>query len=561
MVELRNRAVLGGRLLRRIDRSGHRRLIVVAALALMLLGCGDPDTSTASGDRVLIPTPTPTSTSIPATPVPASTSVPAASTTTGPTLTDRTIRLGVAPGRRPEQTPIDAFIHTEQLADRRFEVLRTYSFWDGEFPDLRHQLIRDNGQMLHLSVNARRIDGSIVEWADIATAIEGDPLHDELVSWVDRIADYEGEIRFTFHHEPDIEPEFGTPEDFVAAWRSFSTVLKETAPDVETVWVLSGFNLNRSIADEFWPGDDYVDVIAADAFNWFGCRGQSEGWRSPARVIAPLMVFGARHPDKKLMLAELGSDEDPRNPERKAEWLAELGELLTFASYEQLDTVVFFHNDHEATGSACDWWIDSGENSAAAFAELAALPVFRGDTADPPPEQCPVVDIAFSQGDDLALVDSNGDGSYDFDFGETNRFIGIGDQSDDGADHQALFRFDSIEDVPDAATLELRIRVGERQPLLTAPIELRLLDGFSTLAEAFNQPGQLVQTVFDASSPGGHHIVDLTGVVDPTQPLAFRLQLASPPEIGDGIVALYVGTGDASREIDRPALIVRHCGE
>jgi len=274
-----------------------------------------------------------------------------------------------------------------------------------------------------------------------------------------------------------------------------------------------------------------------------------------------LMAFGARYPDKKLVLAELGSDEDPNRPERKAAWLDELSVLLTYASYEQLDTVVFFHNDHDASGSTCDWWIDSDEPATASFKDLAALPLFGGPTAGPAPEQCPVVASAVSGANDVALVDQNRDGLYDFDFGQENRFIGIGDQSDDGADHQVLLRFDPVGEVPADATLQLRIRVGERQPLLNGPIELRLLEGFSSLSEAFNQPGQLVETVFDASSPGGHHVFDVTGVVDPTQPSAFRLQLATPPLLDDGKIALYIGTGDASRVIDRPSLLARHCGE
>jgi len=482
-------------------------------------------------------------------------SAPADGSAAGP----ERINLGIAAGRRQGQTPIDALHDTEQVASRRFDTLRAYAFWDGEFPDLRHQLASEGDRMLHLSINARRTDGSIVPWQVIATASEGDVVHGELVAWIERLANHEAHLRVTFHHESDIEPEFGSPEDFVEAWRRFATMLDEAAPEIETVWVLTGFNLDKPIADEFWPGDEYVDFIGADAFNWYGCRGVPEAWRSPAEVIAPLLKFATKHPDKRLVLAELGSDEDAEDPGRKAAWFDELATLLTSNDYAQLDTVVFFHNDHD-DDSTCDWWLDSSDASADAFERLAALPLFGGDVAPAATLQCPIVAMGVSLVEDLALVDGDGDGRFDFEFGDTNRFLGIGDQSNDGADHRLLLQFDALPALSSEATLELRIRIGERQPALTGDIDLYLLDDFDRAGEAFAQPGVLLEpALFTASSPGGHHVIDVTGRVDPGQPSAFRLQLAAPPPTGDGQSALYIGMGDASRSIDRPTLVARLC--
>ncbi len=471
----------------------------------------------------------------------------------------RRINLGVAAGRRPGQTPIEALIHAEQVAGRRFDILRVYPFWDSEFPDLRHQWASDGGRMLHVSINARRTDGSIVPWKTIATASEGDPVYRELMDWVERLASYDAPIRVTFHHEADIEPEFGSPEDFVAAWRRFVALLDSAAPAIETVWVLTAFNLGQPTAEQFWPGDEYVDFIGGDAFNWFGCRGNPEAWRSPREVLAPLLAFGAKHPDKPLVLAELGSDEDSDDAARKARWLNELAALMAEDEYNRLDTVVFFHNDHDDE-SSCDWWLDSADASADAFRELATLPVFGGDIAPVTPDQCPIVAMVTSSVDDLAVVDGDGDGRFDFEFGGENRFLGVGDQSDDGADHRVLLRFGPLGPIPTEATLELRIRIGERQPLLSSPVELRLIDDGTSLGEAFIEPGQLLEpSLFTAASPGGHHVIDLTGRIDPSQSSTMRLQLATPPAAGDGQAVLYMGMGDATRSIDRPTLIARFC--
>lgn len=467
------------------------------------------------------------------------------------------IDLGIAAGRRPGQTPIDALAATEQVTQRRFDILRTYSFWDDDFPNLRQLTAAEEGRELHLSINPRRIDGSIVAWNDIATAVNGSDIERQLSAWIDRIAAFDGPLRVTFHHEPDIEPEFGTAAEFVAAWQRFATLLDEADPTIDTVWVVTAFTLDRPEAELFWPGEEFVDVIGADAFNWFGCRGNPEAWRSPAEVLAPLLTFAADHPELPLMLAELGSDEDPNDPTRKAAWFDELAALVTQPEYERLQSIVLFHNDHDDR-SSCDWWLDSSEATAEALVRFAASDAFDLEAAPTPP--CPIVATHFSRTDDLALVDGDGDGRFDFEFGLENRFLGIGEQSNDGADHRVVFAFDPLGDIPEGATIELRVRVGERQPALGSPVQVIALDAAVEGGDRFAADGRLIAPAwFDASTVGGHHLLDVTEAIDPATETTLRLQLAERPARGDGSAALFVGAGDAGRSVERPALVVRHC--
>ena len=468
------------------------------------------------------------------------------------------IELGIAAGRRSGQTPLDALTTTEQVTQRRFDILRTYAFWDDDFPNLRQLTAAEGGRELHLSINPRRIDGSIVAWNDIATAVDGSDIERELSSWIDRIAAFDGPLRVTFHHEADIEPEFGTATEFVAAWQRFATLLDEAAPAIETVWVMTAFTLDRPEAELFWPGEEFVDVIGADAFNWFGCRGNPEAWRSPAEVLAPLLTFGADHPDLPLMLAELGSDEDPGDPARKAGWFDELAELVTQPEYERLQSIVLFHNNHDDQ-SSCDWWLDSSETTAESLVRFAAADAFDLDAAGAPP--CPIVATHFSRTNDLALVDGDGDGRFDFEFGVENRFLGVGDQSNDGADHRVVFEFDPLGDIPEGATVELRVRVGERQPALSSPVQVIALGADVEGRDRFAADGRLLAPAwFDASTVDGHHLLDITQVIDPATMTTLRLQLEQQPPVGDGSIALFVGAGDAGRSVERPALVVRHCG-
>ncbi len=474
----------------------------------------------------------------------------------------RVVALGTAAGRRPGQTPIDALVTVETIADRRLDVLRSYAFWDSDFPNLRQQWASDGGRELHVSINARREDGSIVAWREIATATPGTQIHDELMRWVRNIAAFDAPLRLTFHHEADIEPEFGTPEDFVAAWQRLADLLADEAPDVPLAWVMTLFTLNQpEVAESFWPGDAYVDWIAADAFNWFGCRGTPEAWRGPELLLDPLVRFGEAHPGIPLMFAEIGSDEDPNDPGRKAAWFNELADLLAQEAYLGIDTIVFFHNDHDAE-STCDWWLDSSPESAHAFGDFAARDLFGGAAAGPAPDACPVVSTTLGRVDDRAVVDGDGDGRYDFVFGLENRFVGIGDQSNDGSDHRVVLHFDPLETLPDDATVELRVRVGSPQPALPFGVQLVVIEGIpASDRDAFNDPGTIVaRSWFDGSTLNGHHVIDVTSSIDASTPTTFRLQLESTPPNNDGKAPLFIGTGDASRSVDRPALVVRSCG-
>jgi hypothetical protein len=74
------------------------------------------------------------------------------------------------------------------------------------------------------------------------------------------------------------------------------------------------------------PGDAWVDNVAVDAFNIY-CRTKSGSfanpWRSLATRLDPFIQFVAGHPGPDLVVAEWGSSEDPNNPGRKAQWIAD----------------------------------------------------------------------------------------------------------------------------------------------------------------------------------------------------------------------------------------------
>jgi hypothetical protein len=88
-------------------------------------------------------------------------------------------------------------------------------------------------------------------------------------------------------------------------------------------WVMTptGFTETANTpAGDFYPGDDVVDWLALDPYNWYGCApAVPTAWQSMAQAAGPFRTWPQPH-GKPLMLAEWGFVEDPAGPGRRADW-------------------------------------------------------------------------------------------------------------------------------------------------------------------------------------------------------------------------------------------------
>lgn len=263
-------------------------------------------------------------------------------------------------------------------------VIRVFERWDSVFPRDFHLDLRDRGKTMIFSVKARRKDGTDVFWRDIASAQPGSPLHDEMTGWVDRIRDYGSPMYFTFHHEADGSENVnnGTGDEFVRAWQVLADLLRERgATNATLVWNMTSvafYSEGARGADAWYPGSAYVDVLSADIYNWYGCRGEANPtWRSMEDMIQPFLTWSQKYPDKPLMLSEFGSADDPQQPGRKAQWIADMQQLFKKPGYERFIALSYF-NSHHGEGSTCEWWVDSTPEAFTAFSSFTADPFYNG---------------------------------------------------------------------------------------------------------------------------------------------------------------------------------------
>jgi hypothetical protein len=276
----------------------------------------------------------------------------------------------------------------ESSVGRSFAYIRVYRSWDDTFPDANVNWMQSTGHSLFLSIKARLKDGTNVSWQSIADSQPGDALYDNMVRWATAIKAYEMPIFVAFNHEPDTAHSqgSGTASQFIAAWQKFVTVMRDQGvTNARFAWTVAvrSFSLsptNARYAPNYYPGDAWVDDIAVDAYNMYCLRkdgSYSRPWTSLQGLLSPFVQFAQAHPGPNLVVAEWGSPEDPADPNRKAQWIADAEQLFKQPGYERFVAISYWnHASHNFAG--CDFSVTSGQAALQAFRTMGSDPFYSG---------------------------------------------------------------------------------------------------------------------------------------------------------------------------------------
>jgi beta-mannanase len=158
-------------------------------------------------------------------------------------------------------------------------------------------------------------------------------------------------------------------EDLVAAWRHVRGRFDRAgAGNVRWVWCPDA-GLRETPLEDLYPGDDAVDWVALDGYNWGDVRPES-GWRSFEEIFGDAYDALGRLTDRPLMVAETASTELGGD---KAAWIAEAFAALP-KRFPRVRALSWFG---EATAGA-DWPLTSSPEAVAAFGAAVAGPRMWG---------------------------------------------------------------------------------------------------------------------------------------------------------------------------------------
>ncbi len=260
---------------------------------------------------------------------------------------------------------VEAF---ESQIGRKLNVSQHYRPWDNQWWG-EEQLDLENGRIPLISwtpagttaaeINSGSQDALITEKADAIKALGG-------------------EVFLRFAYEMDQPPGsiryIGPPSEFITAWRRVHGIFQDRgATNAVWVWCAIAWNFTPQYnvdAKAYYPGDAYVDWIAADGYNWYPEKPDSQ-WKSFKDIFAYFYEWAAPK-SKPVMIAETGAQEDPATPGRKGGWITATSNTLK--EWPDVKAFMYFHSK---SPKGYDFWVDTSPSALDKFKAIGEDPYFN----------------------------------------------------------------------------------------------------------------------------------------------------------------------------------------
>ncbi len=294
------------------------------------------------------------------------------------------------------QSPRQDFRRQEARLGHDFDIFHEYNQWrdlvDKSWPNAETQQLADEGRVVF--TNWKSPTSHPDDWARIAVgAYDAD-----INKAAQRIIDFADPVFITFFHEPednikkvagdDIAKQDALVRDYANAFAHIVEVFDQAGADNAIwVWNIQGWLGHQRLYEAgLYPGDDVVDWVAYNAYNWHGCdnHGDSRRWREFYDVYLPfyqwLETDGPGRPatDKPIMLGEWGTEENDNaenSDQSKGEWIDGARHHFANQTFPRIKAAVYFDTEGvRADGSIqfCRWALDSSSSSLDSFRNLMA---------------------------------------------------------------------------------------------------------------------------------------------------------------------------------------------
>lgn len=269
---------------------------------------------------------------------------------------------GTPSGEDADKPAMASIVGFERELGRRLDIVQSYRGWKSDFPTGLGKSVTDGNRYLLLTWGG----------ADTKKIVQGE--YDDLIQRRARAVKALGKPVF-LRWSPDMDissnrKQVHAPADFIAAWKHLRNVFeRESVDNVAWVWCPTARGFGGGNAGEYYPGDDHVDWICADAQPRadYDYLDLSEGLK--------MFMQWARDRHKPIMIAEFGV---PKSyGERRAEWLREASKTL---QDPQVKAVVYFNSDERAENARDKrraYSVTGDKHTMSALRELATTPYFN----------------------------------------------------------------------------------------------------------------------------------------------------------------------------------------
>jgi hypothetical protein len=291
---------------------------------------------------------------------------PATTTTTTPSPVQRSggVLLGASTSSESRNLAAEksAVEGLEAQIGRPLDIDHNFYTWDEPFPTEIERWDVQAGRIPLISWNGR----------GVTTKTIASGASDDLIRQRARQTKALGQpvfIRWFWEMDGNKKAEFaGTPEQYKAAWQRIVTTFRnEGADNVRWVWCPNASAFNDGEAQEFYPGDDFVDWTCADGYNWAPGRA-GDDYRSFQDIFSGFYGWAALR-DKPIMVGEFGVQE--RNPGDKAQWITDARQAIK-TDFPLMRAIVYFNSNKDY-----DWRLGTSDSAVEAFRQMANDPHFN----------------------------------------------------------------------------------------------------------------------------------------------------------------------------------------
>jgi hypothetical protein len=266
----------------------------------------------------------------------------------------------VRPVRYTAADEILAVQSFQRQVGHRLDLVHVYHPWTNSFPSPADTYFADSGQALLLTWGGE----------PSTTAILAGQYDAMIRARAAALKALHRPVMLEWRHEmdrPDLQAAMHSAADYVAAWKHIRAIFSAAgATNVSWVWCPTAWGFTTGRAAAYYPGDQEVDWICADAYSPTPTVPLS-------KVLGPFLGWAAAHP-KPIVIGEFGVS---GNGAGWAAWLRQVGDFVH--QHPQIKALAYFDSTPDGGQTL------AGNSSAtAAFGQLFDQPYFTSATTARP---------------------------------------------------------------------------------------------------------------------------------------------------------------------------------
>jgi hypothetical protein len=226
---------------------------------------------------------------------------------------------------------VSSFDALQQAACRPLDIAHVYLRWDYPFPTASALALGRSGHYLLVSVKG----------TDIPQMASGQD--DAIIrSTARQLASFPYPIFIEFRWEmdrPNLSAVVSSPTAYIAAWdRMRRLFAAEGVTNASWVWCPTASGFANGRAQQYYPGDNEVDWVCADAYP--NLTAPYSPQQQLGTLLGPFLDWAKQH-DKPVMIGEFGVSQN-YSPAQRAEWLLNARSVL---SSPQIKAAVYWDAD------------------------------------------------------------------------------------------------------------------------------------------------------------------------------------------------------------------------